>query len=73
MIMHERPPVILSDRQKWMLTQAAARAFAPGPARDAFITDVKKCLFGEPSDQALMAALNAQMDRIPTEHLYNDG
>jgi hypothetical protein len=55
-------PLSLTDRQLG-LVQAAAKA-VPVQRRDAFLQSVAKQLAAEPTDQAVMAAVNAQMDRI---------
>jgi hypothetical protein len=63
--MHDRP-LSLSDRQMH-LPRTAAKA-VPVEKRDEFLQTVSKHLFGEPSDSALVAALNAQLDRL--SHAY---
>jgi hypothetical protein len=58
-------PLALSNRQL-RLVQRTALAVAP-PQRDAFLHAVARHLTAEPSDYAVQAALNAQLDRLPNE------
>jgi hypothetical protein len=53
----------LSDRQL-RLIQTAARA-VPVERRDLFLQNVAKHLTSEPTDSAVIAALNAALDRLP--------
>lgn len=59
----------LSDRQL-RLVQSAAKAI-PAGRRDEFLQKVAAHLLPEPSDAAVSAALNAQMDGWPV-NLYNN-
>jgi hypothetical protein len=56
-------PLSLSDRQLEFL-QNAARA-VPVRQREEFLQKVAKHLLPEPSDNAVAAAINAQLDRLP--------
>jgi hypothetical protein len=61
---HKPPrPLALSDRQ-FALVRDAARA-VPVNARDGFLQDVAARLADEPSDAAVMQAINSVFDRIP--------
>jgi hypothetical protein len=62
--MHERP-LSLSDRQLYLLRQAAKAI--PIQQRENWLSDVAKRLTGEPSDAAVMQAINVQYDRT---HVY---
>lgn len=53
----------LTDRQL-QLVKNAARAM-PVNARDGFLQDVARRLAHEPSDAAVMQAINSVFDRIP--------
>ena len=67
--MHPRP-LSLSDRPLHLL-QSAAKA-VPAERRELFLQDVAKHLTSEPSDPAVVAAINAQLDRIPSGHFFID-
>ena len=60
-------PLSLSDRQLRLL-QNAARS-VPVDRRDAFVRGVASHLCNEPSDIAVEAAINAQLDLIPSKQL----
>jgi hypothetical protein len=62
-------PLSLTDRQLRYL-QNAARA-VPVRQRDAFLQSVAKHLASEPSDLAVMACVNAMLDRT-SHHFLND-
>ena len=65
--LHSRPPLQLSDRQRHLLDRAVRAC--PPDRKDAFLADVCRHLAGpEVSDEALMASINAQMDRISHGH-----
>jgi hypothetical protein len=55
-------PLSLSDRQLRLVT-AAAKA-VPQSRRDSFLKEVARHLTSEPSDAAVLAALNVQLDRL---------
>jgi hypothetical protein len=55
-------PLSLSDRQLRLVQQAAKAV--PVNRRDDFLQKLAAHLTSEPSDAAVQAALNAQMDRI---------
>jgi hypothetical protein len=57
-------PLSLSDRQLRLVTNAAKAV--PLARRDDFLRQVAAHLTSEPSDIAVEAALNAQLDRIAT-------
>ena len=61
------PPLSLSDRQLRLL-QNAVRS-VPFDRRDAFVRGVASHLCSEPSDHAVSAAINAQLDLIPSKQL----
>jgi len=61
----QRPPLALTDRQLNLLKNAAKAV--PPRQREEFLQTVSRHLFGEPSDNALVAALNAQLDRLNHE------
>jgi len=56
-------PLALTDRQMAWLRNAAKAV--PADRRDAFLQGVGNHLAGEPSDQAVQAAINAALDGIP--------
>lgn len=56
-------PLSLSDRQM-QLVRNAARA-VPVSQRDQFLQNVAARLVDAPSDAAVAAAVNAQLDRVP--------
>jgi hypothetical protein len=56
-------PLALTDRQL-RLIETAARA-VPVAQRDTFLRKVAAHLTSEPSDHAVMAAINAQYDLLP--------
>lgn len=56
-------PLALTDRQL-RLVQNTARAI-PVTRREEFLQRVASHLTSEPSDEAVQAALNAQLDRVP--------
>jgi hypothetical protein len=61
---HKLPrPLALSDRQLELVTRAA-RAL-PLMRRDQFLQDVAARLTGEPSDAAVMQAINVTFDLTP--------
>jgi hypothetical protein len=60
--MHPRP-LSLSDRQLHLL-QSAAKG-VPVARRELFLQSVARHLTAEPTDEAVIAALNAQLDRLP--------
>jgi hypothetical protein len=60
-------PIGLTDRQL-RLIETAARA-VPVRKRDEFLQKLAKHLGPEPSDAAVQAALNAQLDRITHHYL----
>lgn len=53
----------LTDRQLQLVKRAAASL--PVNARDGFLQDVARRLADEPSDAAVMQAINSVFDRIP--------
>jgi hypothetical protein len=55
-------PLALTDRQLRMVEQAARSL--PLLQRDEFLTAVARHLAAEPTDEAVVAALNAQLDRL---------
>jgi hypothetical protein len=65
-----KPPLSLSDKQLSMLRMASKSI--PVDRREMFLEDLAKQLTGEPTDQALMASINAQMDRLPSGHFFTD-
>ena len=56
-------PLSLSDNQMHLIKHAARSL--PVGARDQFLQDVTRHLAGEPSDDAVQAAINASLDRTP--------
>jgi hypothetical protein len=52
----------LSDRQLRLVTNAAKAV--PQERRDSFLREVAAHLTSEPSDAAVLAALNVQLDRL---------
>jgi hypothetical protein len=56
-------PLSLFDRQLQLL-QNAAKAVPP-ERRELLLLSVSKRLTSEPTDSAVIAALNAQLDRLP--------
>jgi hypothetical protein len=56
-------PLALSDHQMSLVRRAAAAL--PVNARDGFLQDVAARLADEPSDAAVMQAINSVFDRIP--------
>jgi hypothetical protein len=56
-------PLALSDHQMSLVRRAAASL--PVNARDGFLQDVARRLAAEPSDAAVMQAINSVFDRIP--------
>jgi hypothetical protein len=56
-------PLALTDRQL-QLVKNAVRA-VPVNARDGFLQDVARRLAAEPSDAAVMQAINVVFDRVP--------
>lgn len=60
--MHPRP-LSLSDRQLHLL-QSAAKA-VPVERRELFLQSVARHLTAEPTDEAVIATLNAQLDCLP--------
>ena len=56
-------PLALSDHQLDLIKQAA-RAL-PVSERDLFLQNVARHLAGEPSDGAIMQAINNVLDRVP--------
>jgi hypothetical protein len=59
--MIEPRPLRLSDRQMQLVRRAAAAM--PQGSRHGFLQAIGKMLAGEPSDAALVAAINSAMDR----------
>lgn len=64
-------PLSLSDRQLWLVTKAAKAV--PVSHRDHFLQQVAAHLASEPSDDAVQAALNAQLDRLSIILLCDSG
>jgi hypothetical protein len=58
----EMKPLRLTDRQMW-LVQNAAKA-VPVKMRDEFLARLARHLLPEPSDAAVAAAINAQLDML---------
>ncbi len=63
-------PLSLSDRQL-RLIQEAAKA-VPVPRRDDFLQKVTAQLCAEPTDQAVLAAVNAQLDLLSHRYFLCD-
>jgi hypothetical protein len=61
--MKMQTPLSLSDRQLRFVRAAASAV--PIAQRDAFLQSVARHLVGEPSDDAVQAAINATLDRTP--------
>jgi hypothetical protein len=56
-------PLVLTPRQRDLI-DAAARS-VPAADRDEFLCRVQRHLFGEPSDSAVLAIVNAMLDALP--------
>ncbi len=54
----------LSDRQRRLIERAANAV--PAGRRDEFLTETAKRLNGEPSDAAVLCAVNLVLDRMRT-------
>jgi hypothetical protein len=60
--MIEPSPLRLSDRQMQLVRRAAAAM--PQGSRHGFLQTIARMLADEPSDAAVVAAINSAMDRI---------
>jgi hypothetical protein len=58
-------PLALTDRQLRLVTRAAQAV--PPAQRDEFLRALARHLVAEPSDYAVAAALNAQLDKLTSK------